>query len=818
MKKIICVWICICITLISTCAYATTSDEDHSRIEVISCDGYVCPYCLADLDLLIEEVGNGNIVYCSSCGRDLNGFNPLESYNGAKYYGEYWYCDRCTSFLNNQDGFDDHLGTWACTKCGYKNSISYDMEEYTWIDFINVTIKRGDSEYRKANYTIALSNYNQANAWIDGTIEDDDTARQMHQSLEAKIDNCYKAIMGIEEKNTFIGQTIMFGHYEQDYYLENYPDRYLDNGPDPIYWKILDKTPTSLMLISWFPLDCMPYNDSDADAIWENSTLRRWLNGTFLEHAFFEDEKGIIEERTIDSERVRDKVFILSDLEYIDYTSNESIDLSDYYYKNKENVACWLRASGEKPNEALCVSSGNFESVNTTEYKGIRPVIWIDYKQYDWGNSAFIRANKAEELFDQGSYIEAMEIYDSLQDYWASNLFSIDCRMMSGEDAFENKDYSSALEWYLDAKSFILDHLPAEVADRFIKEIYLNEKIFESRKLQATTTEDNGNTNDSVTVKGSSVNEKNNTYIGKEAGEKKTNQSWLTDSIGSAVNAGKDTGFSQKNPIKKGDPHFGWGLGHFMMSGYTERTDNGELPVFIKKPGDALILSFVLDQNIDALNGDNALTIADDTNGYDEQYQSQSNFKRGALFVQHINAATHENNVETYTNFLESSDGKVADTKIRINEEGRYTVALDYEIKKVSKIMGVPKSDYYDYRICFSFEVKNGSSMVYLFDIESGSQLLDYAKTNTGFRIGFANNTTLRVNYTYYALNQSETSFDVRYQNISMDDESFEKPGWYVITSLNKETGEKVTKNIFVGDEDLLKKYQSIDPSLSRFQ
>lgn len=37
-----------------------------------------------------------------------------------------WYCDRCNSYLNSQEGFDDHHYVWKCTNCGHKNSISLD--------------------------------------------------------------------------------------------------------------------------------------------------------------------------------------------------------------------------------------------------------------------------------------------------------------------------------------------------------------------------------------------------------------------------------------------------------------------------------------------------------------------------------------------------------------------------------------------------------------------------------------------------------------------------------------------------------------------
>ena len=33
-----------------------------------------------------------------------------------------WWCDRCSAYLNAQDGFDDHHYVWKCTECGDRKS------------------------------------------------------------------------------------------------------------------------------------------------------------------------------------------------------------------------------------------------------------------------------------------------------------------------------------------------------------------------------------------------------------------------------------------------------------------------------------------------------------------------------------------------------------------------------------------------------------------------------------------------------------------------------------------------------------------------
>lgn len=37
-----------------------------------------------------------------------------------------WYCDRCNSVMNYQNGFSTITGTWVCTDCGFENDVSSD--------------------------------------------------------------------------------------------------------------------------------------------------------------------------------------------------------------------------------------------------------------------------------------------------------------------------------------------------------------------------------------------------------------------------------------------------------------------------------------------------------------------------------------------------------------------------------------------------------------------------------------------------------------------------------------------------------------------
>lgn len=81
------------------------------------------------------------------------------------------------------------------------------------------------------------------------------------------------------------GDTIVFGHYEQD--------NDATNGPEAITWKVLACESDTALLISERVLDYLPY-DTNGSARWDTSSLRAELNGTFYDSAFSDEEKAVM--------------------------------------------------------------------------------------------------------------------------------------------------------------------------------------------------------------------------------------------------------------------------------------------------------------------------------------------------------------------------------------------------------------------------------------------------------------------------------------------------------------------------------------------
>lgn len=275
--------------------------------------------------------------------------------------------------------------------------------------------------------------------------------------------------------------------------------------------------------------------------------------------------------------------------------------------------------------------------------------------------------------------------------------------------------------------------------------------------------------------------------------------------MGEAINAGTDSGYSKANRIDSKDPHFGWKLGSFFVSGYTsvQEDENGD-PIFIKTLGDQVELWFRLEQDIDCLNGSDSLSIAEDTNGFDEAFGiSKTNFGRGALITQHRDYRNAAGTPQLYTDYLSGIVASGADTTVQLFEEGDYEVALDYEIKDHSLRL---IDRYDDYRIAFKFSVRNGNCMVYPFDVATGAELTNTAVTENGFYLDLARSRYLDINVKREVLSEGAVGLteDVRFNRPARDGDQYTDEGIYTITVSNRYTGQETTKQIYVGTNKLL--------------
>lgn len=250
------------------------------------------------------------------------------------------------------------------------------------------------------NATIASSKYDRAIKCIDSG--DYKTACMLLDGLSYR-DSAEKLKSAKQEqiKNAKVGDIVYFGTYEQD--------NDTSNGKEDIEWLVLAKENSRVLVISDKALDCQPYNSSYTEEVtWENCSLRKWLNGTFLNKAFSTEEQAQIQNTTVSADNnpqystnpgnaTTDKVFLLSINEVEKYfNSDEARKCAPTAYAKAQGASTsdtcktpsgaatcwwWLRSPGDDQSSAAYVYFGGdvFELGNYvySVLTAVRPAMWI---------------------------------------------------------------------------------------------------------------------------------------------------------------------------------------------------------------------------------------------------------------------------------------------------------------------------------------------------------------------------------------------------------------------------------------------------------
>ena len=192
-------------------------------------------------------------------------------------------------------------------------------------------------------------------------------------------------------------ETYTFGSYEQD------GDS--SNGKEPIEWLVLDRDGDKVLLISKYALDYqsfMPFYEPVTEPYtWESCSLRRWLNGTFLNAAFSADEQQRLLTTTVITSpgslhrengpvTTEDRVFLLSNTEVYAYFASEAATAAEYTaYALSENpwpgnaatpgpADWWLRTTDGYDHPDGVYADGRVgEGARAYEGEYVRPAIWI---------------------------------------------------------------------------------------------------------------------------------------------------------------------------------------------------------------------------------------------------------------------------------------------------------------------------------------------------------------------------------------------------------------------------------------------------------
>ena len=204
------------------------------------------------------------------------------------------------------------------------------------------------------------------------------------------------AVKPTESAAYHLADTINYGYYQGE----------------PIQWSIIDyNTDGEILLFSKYAIEVLPYDENAANCgegvLWENCSLRKWLNEEFYDSAFTKDEQDEILNVTVENAKYvspdapsfeffdqEECIFLLTYSEADRYLPNghhgflnctgtqyalqkglevkevlELDDYCDYWYRNP--------GYGNKPEASSRFSDYYGESVDSTNI-GVRPAMWVD--------------------------------------------------------------------------------------------------------------------------------------------------------------------------------------------------------------------------------------------------------------------------------------------------------------------------------------------------------------------------------------------------------------------------------------------------------
>lgn len=226
---------------------------------------------------------------------------------------------------------------------------------------------------------------------INQDVQSEEASIAENTNESAAIEGDTVAVSEVENPETefAIPESISFGRYPQQ-----------SDSEEPIEWLVLDQDESSVLLLSRYCFASLPWHNSREEVTWDESDIRAWLNGEFLDTAFSEEDRAAIlpsELETKDDldygtpvgEDTMDSVFLLSASEALelledgDRTASPTLyAVNQGAYTNGEgNCAWWLRSPGmTETSPAYFASSGEIGSraheVNETII-GVRPAIRV---------------------------------------------------------------------------------------------------------------------------------------------------------------------------------------------------------------------------------------------------------------------------------------------------------------------------------------------------------------------------------------------------------------------------------------------------------
>lgn len=176
-------------------------------------------------------------------------------------------------------------------------------------------------------------------------------------------------------------------------------------APRPMEWAVLDEEADGTqLLMSMNAFALMPYHNAKEAVQWQDSDLRKWLNGEFFEKTFSAAEKeGIVFTSNIYNAMEMDKIYIpypeMIDL-YVNYVNPKLMD--EPYIAGNASLGSWVMQKPDNPlirigKALLCTKTGSImQDGIDVNYKNMPVFAVMRFNQQKY-NAALARMTAEEK-------------------------------------------------------------------------------------------------------------------------------------------------------------------------------------------------------------------------------------------------------------------------------------------------------------------------------------------------------------------------------------------------------------------------------------
>lgn len=287
---------------------------------------------------------------------------------------------------------------------------------------------KGSTSYENADFNTAMSHFSTIRGFKD-------TEQKLYQIEQTAL------------KYAEVGDIVFYGRYNINTDLTR--SKYA-----PIEWIVVKRDTENVILIAKHCLTAMAYDSQTTNVDWRKCGLNNWLNSTFYDSAFSNNEKECI----ITNASLKSNVYIFDETEISKYLTTNELKIAkatDYAVSQGIQVAengnsCWWIRKSDKNGKLYPILSTGEKGDSlyaANDFVGVRPVIEVKIDLTEFEKTEFTEEKNAEiynealDLYNNNDFKNALTKFEMIAGYKDSQNYIYASKLVLAKPKFDAGNY-----------------------------------------------------------------------------------------------------------------------------------------------------------------------------------------------------------------------------------------------------------------------------------------------------------------------------------------------------------------------------------------